>query len=460
MATSSTRCPTASPQPPPYAETEPNPGEVMLSLLPVWHITERTFELWQFTRGCQVVYSSIRTFKNDLAKHKPHWMVLVPRVLEKVALGVQAKFKSGSAVQRFIVGVAETSARKRNALKKVAKGLVDEDKPPSFKRRVKARLGAAALKPIAGLTDKLVWSKVRNGFGGRQKVIISGGSALSSSLEEFYDNAGIPIVVGYGLTETSPLISFRQMDRNLKVGGCVGFPCKDTEIKVVDETTRLPVPTGCIGVVLARGPQVMAGGYYNNQEATSKAIDENGFFDTGDLGRISGTGDLILTGRAKDTIVLSNGENIEPQPLEDSILTSDLIEQVVLSGDDGRRLVAICVLNIPALAAAGYITKDQEKKYAPLVETMNDPKYDPELCASAASDLSSLTEELALDSALLSVIKEELKSSTGVKAGFRAWESVSEAIITSEPFAMSNGLLTQSFKVKRQPVIDRWSKGK
>lgn len=428
----------------------------MLSLLPVWHITERTFELWQFTRGCKVVYSSIRTFKGDLAKHKPEWMVLVPRVLEKVALGVQAKFAAGSKAQKAIVSLAVKSASRRNSLKAIAEGLVDGTEKPSRVVRASARVRAAAWKPLAGLTDKLVWSKVRMGFGGNQKVIISGGSALSSSLEEFYANAGIPIVVGYGLTETSPLVSFRQMDRNLKVGGCVGFPCKDTEVKVVDEASREPVPRGSPGIVLARGPQVMRG-YYKNEEATRKAIDGDGFFDTGDLGRIcEATGDLILTGRAKDTIVLSNGENIEPQPLEDSILKSDLIDQIVLSGDDGRRLVAICVLSIPGLVARGFMTQEQEKLYSPLVDKLNDPQYDPEACADAARELRALTDALRSDSVLTAAVQDDLRSGTGVKGGFRAWESVSEAILLTEPFAMSNGLLTQSFKVKRQPVVDRW----
>jgi len=390
-----------------YQKTEPNPGEIMLSLLPVWHITERTFELWQFTRGCTVVYSSVRTFKKDLAEHRPHWMVLVPRVLEKVALGVKAKFNGGSKVTKAIVKLAEFSARKKNELEAVSNGLVDEKKPPTKIRRVKAWIGAKAIKPIAAVTDKLVWSKVRDGFGGRQRVIISGGSALSSTLEDFYALASIPIIVGYGLTETSPLLSHRLLDRNLNVGGCVGFPCKDTEIKVVDEKTRLPVPTGSAGVVLGRGPQVMKG-YYNNLEATAKAIDSEGFFDTGDLGRIcETTGDLILTGRSKDTIVLSNGENIEPQPLEDSILSSDLVEQVVLTGDDGRRLVALCVLSIPGLAANGFISDEQERLYSPLVDTMNDPKYDPELCASAAKQLESLTEGLRKNAALIAAVQGE-----------------------------------------------------
>merc|ERR1719506_1062994 len=120
----------------------------MLSLLPVWHITERTFELWQFTRGCKVVYSSIRTFRDDLARHRPQWMVLVPRVLEKVAAGVQAKFKAGSAAQRAIVSAVTRAGVARNKARRRARGVVEGVRPPTMTARVGAWAKAKALGPV------------------------------------------------------------------------------------------------------------------------------------------------------------------------------------------------------------------------------------------------------------------------------------------------------------------------
>mmetsp|Transcript_10851 Transcript_10851/g.21596 ORF Transcript_10851/g.21596 Transcript_10851/m.21596 type:complete len:767 (-) Transcript_10851:35-2335(-) len=442
----------------PYEATEPLPGETMLSLLPVWHITERTFELWQFTRGCKVVYSSIRTFRDDLARHRPQWMVLVPRVLEKVAAGVQAKFKAGSAAQRAIVEVVTRAGVARNGARRRARGLVEGVRPPTMTARVGAWAKAKALGPVCALGDKLVWSKVKAGFGGRQKVIISGGSALAGGLETFYDVAGIPIIVGYGLTETSPLIAHRRLDANLVVGGCVGTRTFQTEVKVVDQETRKEVPVGSVGVVLARGPQVMQG-YYKNPEATAKAIDADGFFDTGDLGKVNvATGDIILTGRCKDTIVLSNGENVEPQPLEDNILSgSELVEQVMLTGDDGRRLLAVTVVSLDALARAGLVGKEDARRYSKLVEVMNDPKFDAAEAAEAQKELDAYGERLRSDKAVVAAVQADLKASTGVANGFRKWESVQDAFVVAEPFAMSNGLLTQSFKVKRAEVAKRYS---
>ena len=166
------------------------------------------------------------------------------------------------------MAVARKAAVARNRHKRTLRNLVVDDQvpsssssyhssKPSFVSKVKAALSVVLLSPAAFVGNKLVWSKVQNGFGGRQKCIISGGSALSQKLETFYDAAGIPIVVGYGLTETSPLVAHRRGDTNLVAGGCVGTPTYQTVLKVVDEVTREEVAPGAVGVVLARGPQVM-----------------------------------------------------------------------------------------------------------------------------------------------------------------------------------------------------------
>uniref|UniRef100_A0A7S1BQL2 AMP-dependent synthetase/ligase domain-containing protein n=1 Tax=Corethron hystrix TaxID=216773 RepID=A0A7S1BQL2_9STRA len=444
----------------PYDETEPLPGDVFLALLPVWHITERTFELWQLSRGCKVVYSSIRTFKNDLEKHKPHWMVLVPRVLEKVAQGVQNKFSSGSAIQQNIVKLFTTIGMLSKVHEKKSKGLVVGNEPLSLFEYLISSFIVAALSPLNAVGNKLVWSKVQAGFGGRQKLIVSGGSALPGSLESFYECCGVPIVVGYGLSECSPIISHRRLDENLVTAGCVGFPAKQTELRVTDPDSkavdgeRSALPDGEVGVVLVRGPQVMKG-YYNNLKATEGAIDRFGWFDTGDLGRINpATGDLILTGRAKDTIVLSNGENIEPVPIEDAIMAAtETVEQVMLTGQDGRRLTAIMVLNPTELEKAGFLDSSLASKLQKANEIVNDPKCTIEDGTSYLETLSEASTTLRANKALIKSIKGTVKEAT---SKFRAWERVNDVYITLEPFAMANGLLTQSFKVKRDAVMKKF----
>ena len=444
----------------PYEETEPMPGDIMVSLLPVWHITERTFELWMASRGCAVVYSSIRTFKNDLAKHKPQWMVLVPRVLEKIAFGVQDKFATGGpavqALSKFFTKTSSTAAKHR----KIARGIVAADNNPGSLAKLYSKAIVAALSPINAVGNKLVWSKVKDGFGGRVKTIISGGSALAGSLESFYETAGLRVCVGYGLTECSPLLAYRRCDANLVQAGCAGLPCLDTEIRIVDpeskatDRPRAALPDGQVGVVIGRGPQVMKG-YYKNPTDTAKAVDKFGWFDTGDLGRINpATGDLILTGRAKDTIVLSNGENIEPIPIEDAIMgASPYVSQIMLTGQDGRSLVAIIVLSPMELFNGGFISKAEADKLQIASDKVNDPKCSDEDCETYSRELNEAADKLRSNAGLKTALKTDVSRAT---KGFRKWEQVSEVYLTLEPFAMVNGLLTQSYKVKRDQVVNRY----
>ena len=267
------------------------------------------------------------------------------------------------------------------------------------------------------------------------------------------------VCVGYGLTECSPLISFRRADSNLVTAGCAGTVCQFTELRVVEidskagDTERPALPDGEPGVVLARGPQVMQG-YYKNPEATAKAIDKFGWFDTGDVGRINpATGDLILTGRAKDTIVLSNGENIEPGPIEDAVLGgSSLIEQVMLTGQDGRRLVAIVVLRPEELGSAGFLQKAEATKLQEAYDAINDPKCSEEECDANMKILNEVASKLQSNQQLKANLKSDIKAAT---SSFRAWEQVGDIHVTVEPFAMANGLLTQSYKVKRDSVMAR-----
>jgi long-chain acyl-CoA synthetase len=448
----------------PYEATEPLPGETMVSILPVWHITERTFELWMAARGCSIVYSSIPYFKKDLEKHRPQWMVLVPRVLEKIAKGVQDKFASGSIAVRVLSKFFTQIGQRYRKCQKIVRGLVTA--PTSGVDELMARVMLALLTPFQLLGNKLVWSKVQQGFGGRVKVIISGGSALAGALETFYETAGLPVCVGYGLTECSPLISFRRLDCNLVTAGCAGTACTATEFRIVDpasavnaDAPRPSLPTGEAGLILAKGPQVMKG-YYKNPEATAKAIDTFGWFDTGDLGRVNpATGDLILTGRAKDTIVLSNGENIEPVPLEDAILgSSAVVDQVMLTGQDGRSLLAITVLNPLELVNAGVVDRAKAEAWQAAMEKVSDPKCSVEDFQANQPLLVQASAELRSNAAVVKLVGDVVKGATSSGNGFRKWEKVNDVYVTVEPFAMVNGQLTQSYKVKRPQVMERYEK--
>lgn len=304
-----------------------------------------------------------------------------------------------------------------------------------------------------------MFKKVRSALGGRQKLVISGGSALAKYLEEFYDSAGIPVVSGYGLTETSPVIAVRRAGRrrNLVDGGVVGLPPQEVELQVRDVETGVVLQRqqqGKAGVVFTRGPQVMRG-YYKDSVSTQEAIDANGWFDTGDLGFINpDTGDLVLTGRAKDVIVLSNGENIEPQPIEDAVVERcAVIEQCMIVGQDQRQLSALVVVNPLELAARGWIPQAE-------AERLNELVGPAAVLLGCKADSATLDKEAAKLNANALLVREVGKEVAAAllqdPEEFRTWEQVNHVSLLLAPFNVESGLLTQTLKVKRLSVQERY----
>ncbi|XGB41620.1 MAG: AMP-binding protein [Nodosilinea sp. LVE1205-7] len=270
----------------------------------------------------------------------------------------------------------------------------------------------------------------------RSSSFISGGGSLARHLDIFFEIIGVPLLVGYGLTETAPVLSARRAWRNLR--GAAGPPIPGTELKIVDPESRQNLPQGTQGLVLARGPQVMAG-YYRNPEATARAIDSQGWFDTGDLGWISSDGNVVLTGRAKDTIVLTNGENIEPQPIEDACLRSPYISQIMLVGQDQRSLGALIVPDLEAL----------QQWAAHQSRWLDLAGVEP----PTAADWLPLS---LADAAIEKLIRDELTRQVKDRPGYRPDDRIGPFRLVLEPFSIDNGLLTQTLKVRRAVVMERY----
>ncbi|MEO1467370.1 MAG: AMP-binding protein, partial [Cyanobacteria bacterium J06633_1] len=216
-----------------------------------------------------------------------------------------------------------------------------------------------------------------------------------------------------------------------------GRPLPETEVKIVDPQTRQSLPQGERGLVLLKGSPVMKG-YYQNPEATAKAIDPEGWFDSGDLGWLTPHGDLVLTGRAKDTIVLTNGENIEPQPIEDACVRSCYIDQIMLVGQDQRALGALIVPNLEILA--------QWLETQNLSLKLPEPNTPPE--SVAQSDL--------YNQAIVSLYRDELNREIKNRPGYRADDRIADFRFITEAFSQENGTMTQTFKVKRPQVRERY----
>jgi long-chain acyl-CoA synthetase len=288
-------------------------------------------------------------------------------------------------------------------------------------------LQAALLAPIHLLGDKLVYQKVRDAVGGNPKSLISGGGSLAKHLDDFYEIVNIPVLVGYGLTETSPVTNARTLDRNFRK--TAGKPLPETEIKIVDLNTGKQLSSGETGLVLIRGAQVMQG-YYQNPEATAKAINSEGWFDSGDLGWVTPENDLVLTGRAKDTIVLTNGENIEPQPIEDACLRSPYIDQIMLVGQDKRYIGALIVPNLDA------VEKWANSQQPPV--NLSQP------------------EQIINDRAIRELFRQELNREVQNRPGYRVDDRIGDFQLILEPFSQENGMMTQTLKIKRPVVYERY----
>ncbi|MCS7030689.1 MAG: AMP-binding protein [Gloeomargarita sp. SKYG116] len=410
----------------------PRPGNIALSLLPTWHSYGRACEYFLLSQGIHQIYSTLRHFKQDLTRFRPHHIVGVPRLWESIYEGIERELRKQPANKQRLVQRLLGFSKRYVYAKRVWENLSLEPLRPSPLQRLASGVVALVLWPVHRLADALVYRKIRQAVGGRLREGASGGAALARHLDDFYEIVGITIVVGYGLTETSPVLTARRVTHNLRYSA--GLPLPQTEIKIVDPETRQPLPVTHKGLVLARGPQVMKG-YYRNPEATAKVLDDQGWFDTGDLGWLTPQGDLVLTGRAKDTIVLSSGENVEPEPIETACLQSPYISQIVLVGQDARQLGCLIVPNETALQAwaeaQGHQLRLSHEPPVPGVYTLASPE-------------------------VLELYRHEIQVHSQNRPSVRPFEQIGPFRLLAEPFSVENGLLTQTLKIKRNVVMERY----
>ncbi len=414
---------------------QPEPGDIVLSILPTWHSYERSCEYFLLSQGVTQVYTNLRSVKKDLKEFKPNYIVAVPRLLESIYEGVQKQFREQPEKKQKLINYFLGVSEKYIQAKRIAQGLSLDNIEPSLAERITASIQASSLLPLHLLGGKLVYGKVREATGGKIKQMISGGGALPRHIDNFFEIVGVEILVGYGLTETSPVTHARRPWRNLR--GAAGLPIPDTEAKIVNPETKEALPLGERGLVLLRGPQIMRG-YYQNPEATAKAIDREGWFDSGDLGWVTEENDLILTGRAKDTIVLTNGENIEPQPIEDACLRSPYIDQIMLVGQDQKSLGAIIVPNIEAL-----------EKWA---ESQN-------LLFSVQDNnvTTNSSQKINLESKIIQdLFRQELNREVQNRPGYRPDDRIASFRLILEQFSIENGMMTQTLKVRRHIIAEHY----
>ena len=293
--------------------------DVLLSFLPLSHVFERLGGHYvPLFSGAKVAYAeSTFTVARNMQEVSPTVMLSVPRLYETMHDRVLSAVQAGSSLKQKIFhwGVSVGSA---------VSSAIQQGKKSSAILGLKQRIA-----------DKLVFAKLKAATGGRLRFFVSGGAALPQAIAEFFHAAGILILEGYGLTETSPVISLNHPAKWRF--GTVGAPVPGIEVKIAED-----------GEILTRGPHVMKG-YFNNETETAEVIDADGWFYTGDIGIIDEDGFVQITDRKKNIIVLSNGKNVAPQPIESELVQSPFISQIMVVGSERKNLAALIVPNLTHL---------------------------------------------------------------------------------------------------------------
>jgi long-chain acyl-CoA synthetase len=369
------------------------PGGSTLLFLPVAHVFGRMVQIGSITAGLHLAHcSDLTKLPADLASFKPTFVLAVPRIFEKIYNGAEAK---------------ADAAGKGKIFHKAAEVAI------AYSKALDTKKISPLLKLQHGLFDKLVYSKIRAGLGGRVEAAISGGAPLGERLGHFYRGAGVRVLEGYGLTETTAGATLN-LTSSHRVGS-VGKPIPGTTIKIAED-----------GEVLIKGPIVMQG-YWQNDAANKEVFDSNGYFKSGDLGKIDEEGYLSIVGRKKELIVTAGGKNVAPAVLEDRLRSHPLISQCMVVGD-----------NKPFIAALITIDPDAIKPWA----------------VANKKEGASIA-ELAKDPTLQAVIQTAVDETN--KAVSRA-ESIRKFIILPVDFTIAGGHLTAKLSVKRHVVAQQFAR--
>ncbi len=360
-----------------------------MSFLPLSHVLERMVMFTYIYMGSTVAYAeSVEAVAQNLLEVRPHIMVSVPRVFEKIYTKVMDQVLTSPALRRKIffwaLKVGKSYAALKLAGKPVPGGL-------SFRRAIAA---------------KLVFSKIIAKTGGRVRLFVSGGAPLSRDIAEFFYAIGLVILEGYGLTETSPVISINTFEATRL--GTVGKVIPGVEVKIAAD-----------GEILARGPNIMKG--YYKKEAETREVFEDGWFKTGDIGHFDADGFLVITDRKKDLIITSGGKNIAPQPIENLLKTSPYVANAVVIGDR-RRFVSALV--VPQFEKLSEYAKGQ---------------------GIPADDMGALVR----DKRIVAFLLGEIDKATPQLASY---ERIKKIAVLPRDFEIEKGEMTPSLKVRRSNV--------
>jgi len=368
--------------------------DVALSFLPLAHIYGRTLDYIYIFGGTPLAYvESLEAVAQALLEVRPTITAAVPRFFEKIYARIVEQGSKATGVKRMLFDWAMNVAQR------------------AAPWRATGAPASLALKAQWRLADKLVYKKFRLGLGGRLRIISSGGAPLSQALAEFYWTVGIPIYQGYGLTETSPIVSSNYPENRM---GSSGKPIPNVQVRAAED-----------GEILVKGPCVMQG-YYKNPEATREVLTEDGWFRTGDIGHVDKDNYLFITDRKKDLLKTAAGKFVAPQPIENALKTSPYILNAMVIGDRRKFIVALVAPNPVTVSAK----------------------------AAEQGIRFSSNAEMAAHPWVHSLIDAEIKRLT---VHLAQYETIKRFALLPEDFTFDNGSLTFTLKLKRRVVEQQYA---
>jgi len=368
-----------------------NSTDACISFLPLSHVTARALDYVMYNHGAQVAYcTQFDKLPQAMREIRPTVIVGVPRVFEKIRQAVEQKAAQSPVKKRLLGWAIRQGAR-------FADTVYDGRKPSSL---------------LWKLSNKLVYSKVREAFGGRVRIFVSGGAPLGIDTARWFASAGIALWEGYGLTETSPVIALNTPIRHRM--GSVGMPLPNIELKLAED-----------GELLVRGPSIFAG-YWHKPAATAECLDSDGWFRTGDIAHLDADGFLYITDRKKELLKTSGGKLVAPQPIESKLKNNVLVAQAALIGD---RHKFICALLSPNFAALEEWARHH----------------------GIAAESRAV---LVADSRVIALYAEIVREVNGALANF---ETLKRFRIVADEWTQDSGELTPSMKIKRRVLTARYS---
>jgi long-chain acyl-CoA synthetase len=407
---------------------ELKPGDIFISMLPVWHVYERLIEYVIFNYSTGIAYSKAISsiLMEDFKAIRPQWMISVPRVWEAIMDGINRNIRAKSGFTKKLFDIAVSMSMMFTHFKDLTLGLL-----PNFHGRIRVIdsiigfLPWVLLLPFRGLAQLIVFNKITREFGGRFKAGISGGGSLPAKVDLFFNSIGIRLQEGYGLTETAPLLTVRQYKHSRR--GTIGQMLPNTKVRIIDSKGKL-MPPGKNGIIHVKGDQVMKG-YYEKPEATAAVLSEDGWFNTGDIGMLTHDNELRITGRAKDTIVLRGGENVEPVPIECKLRESPYIQQCMVAGQDQKYLAALII--------------PWQQSIMDFAEEISIPIVDYDL--------------LLQQPEIIELISSEVSDRVSAKNGFKTYERINKFVLQSKPFETGKELSAKGELIRRK-IMETYGK--